>query len=164
MQQQSLKEALRESRRALDSATSENIIESCQRHLIVLAEYLSELYKLRGTPAINLYQDTSLSREQVDGVRRDIRSAVADSKQEYNKIFSLLKSFTTISSYEAVSTFNILHYKGLSDWQLAANEVKSGIAENNKMSFQQAVAQASLLRREEYISYRTKAAKNSRIF
>jgi hypothetical protein len=42
-----LEEKLQASKQALNTATSENIIEQCKQHLSLLAEYRIQLYKLR---------------------------------------------------------------------------------------------------------------------
>jgi hypothetical protein len=42
-----LEEKLQASKQALNTATSENIIEQCKQHLALLAEYRIQLYKLQ---------------------------------------------------------------------------------------------------------------------
>jgi len=41
-----LEEKLQASKQALNTATSENVIEQCKQHLALLAEYRIRLYKL----------------------------------------------------------------------------------------------------------------------
>lgn len=150
-----LNEKLVDAERSLKKATRDNIIEVCEQYLRLLAEYREELYKLRGTPEINLYQ-SSFSRELIDQTRRSIRAAVESTTRARNETETLLKSFTCISGYDAVKTFNQLEYKGFSDWELRANEVRLKNDDNNeRMNISEAVEAASLLRRQAYIAYHT---------
>src|SRR5688500_7232329 len=141
---------------ALNQANSGNIIELCREYLRILTEYRDELYKLRGSPEITLQQSSSLARELTQQVRKAIRSAVEITTRERNKTESLLESFTSISGYEAIDTFNRLKYKGFDDWQLGANSIRPGNNGNDgQMTMQEAVDTASLLRREVYIANKT---------
>ena len=141
---------------ALNQANSGNIIELCREYLRILTEYRDELYKLRGSPEITLQQSSSLARELTQQVRKAIRSALEITTRERNKTESLLESFTSISGYEAIDTFNRLKYKGFDDWQLGANSIRSGNNGNDvQMTMQEAVDAASLLRREAYIMFKT---------
>jgi hypothetical protein len=141
---------------ALNQANCSNIIELCEKYIKLLTEYREELYKFRGAPEINLFQATSLARELAEQTRKSIRSAVEMTTRERNHTESLLKSFTAISGYEAVKTFNQLEYKGFTDWELRANQVRlENDVNNEKITLQEAVETASLLRREAYISYKT---------
>ena len=47
-----LEEKLQASKQALNTATSENLIEQCKQHLAVLAEYRIQLYKLQDLPGV----------------------------------------------------------------------------------------------------------------
>jgi|SRR5215203_1353053 len=141
---------------ALNRANSGNIVELCREYLQILTEYREELYKLRGVPEINLEQPSSLARELVDQVRKAVRSAVEITTRERNQTELLLTSFTSISGYEVVNTFNRLKYKGFDNWELKANSVNS---QNNggfeQIAMQEAIDAASLLRRESYIADKT---------
>jgi hypothetical protein len=149
-------ENLRNAEQSLKKATCENIIELCEKYLLRLNEYRDELYKLRGSPEINLQQSSPLVRELVEQTRKAIRQAVETTVRERNEIEILLKSFTVISGYEAVKTFNQLEYKGFAEWELRANEVRPKTDTNNeRFTVQEAVETASLLRREAYIKYKT---------
>lgn len=137
---------------ALNQANSGNIIELCREYLRILTEYRDELYKLRGSPEITLQQSSSLARELTQQVRKAIRSAVEITTRERNKTEALLESFTSISGYEAIDTFNRLKYKGFDDWHLGANSIYPGNdGIEGKLTMQEAVDTASLLRREAYI-------------
>ena len=139
-----------------NQANSDNIIELCRGYLVLLNAYRDELYKLRGTPEINLQQSTSLARELTEQVRKVIRTAVEITTRERNKVESLLESFISISGYEAIDTFNQLQYKGLDNWELGSNSIRSQNNGNNEqMSIEEAVDTASLLRREAYITDKT---------
>lgn len=149
-------ENLLQAEQALKKATCDNIIELCEKYLLLLTEYRDELYKFRGTPEINLQQSSSFAREMIEQTRKAIRSAVETTAQERNKTEALLRSFTTISGYDAVKTFNQLEYKGFSEWELRANQVRLKTDVNNEhFTIQEAVETASLLRRKAYIEYKT---------
>jgi hypothetical protein len=141
---------------ALSQANSENIIELCEAYLKVLSEYRDELYKLRGVPEIDLQQPTALARELSEQVRKAIRSALEITTRERNQTESLLESFTSISGYQAIDTFNRLKYKSFDDWELGANSIRPQSNNNGtKMTIQEAVDTAGLLRREAYIAEQT---------
>lgn len=143
---------LDDAKQAVESATSENIINRCQKYLILLDDYRGELYKFRGNPEINRRLKDSLPSEAVDSLRKQIRAAVERTTREHNKIESLLKSFTAISGYEALETLNQLNYKGFSDWELKAGGVRSAEgSDDSRMSIQETVELVGLLRREEYV-------------
>ncbi|MEP6923716.1 MAG: hypothetical protein ABI954_04555 [Pyrinomonadaceae bacterium] len=156
MQRPELEEEMRRFKQMFEKATSENIIEYCQKYLGLLTAYRDELYKFRGTPEINQHQKSLVKRAAVDLVRQKIRTAVENCTSERNRIETLLKSFIVISGYDALETFNQHHYKGFSNWELKAGGLRfGGGTEADKISVQDAVATASLLRREEYLNPQT---------
>ena len=143
-----LEEKLRASKQALNTATSENIIEHCKQHLAVLAEYRIELYKLQDLPGI---RQQPLSGEVPD--REAIRAAIETTTHERNRTQVLLLSFTTVSAYEAVEIFNQRSYGGHDDWELRASGVRFHGGDNSDlMTIQEAVDLASLLRRKDYVA------------
>lgn len=148
-----LEERLHHTKHALDCATSGNIIERCKQYLALLAEYRSELYKLPDTLGINLKGgSSSTTREDIDETRKAVRAAIEGLTKEHNTTKALLLSFTVVSGYGAVATLNRQKYKGYDIWELKAGGV--GFASNidDRMTVQEAVERASLLRREEYIA------------
>lgn len=148
-----LEKRLHQAQHALKNATSENVIDLCNRYLVLLDEYRSELYKLSGTFVINSWSHPHLSREEIDRARRMLRVAIENSTQERNRTATLLRSFIAISGYEAVETFNRGKYKGHDDWELRAGGVKSsGGIDTDRMTICEAVEMTSLLRREEYVA------------
>lgn len=149
-------ENLLHAEQALRKATCDNIIELCEKYIQLLTEYREELYKLRGTPEINLQTTSPLAREIVEQTRKAVRAAIETTTRERNETESLLKSFTEISGYEAAKTFNQLEYKGFAEWELRANEIRLKTDTNNeRVKIQDAVQIASLLRRKAYIAYKT---------
>lgn len=140
----------------LKQANSGNIIELCRDYISFLIEYRDELYKLRGTPEISLQQTSPPAREHTVQLRKEIRTALEKTTRERNQTESLLESFTSISGYEAVKTFNQLEYKGFADWELRANQVRlKNDTNNERLTVQEAVDTASQLRRDAYITYKT---------
>ncbi len=149
-------EKVNTARLEVETGSSENIIERCQNYLRLLDEYRDEMYKYRGNPEINRQQKSSLSPQAVDSLRKQIRQAVEKTTREHNKIEALLKSFTAISGYDALETFNRCQYKGFSNWELKAGGLRfGGGTESDKISIQDAVATASLLRRKEFLNLQT---------
>ena len=69
-----LEEKLQASKQALNTATSENIIEQCKQHLALLAEYRIQLYKLQDLPGVRQQSSPSLSGQVPD--REAIRAAI----------------------------------------------------------------------------------------
>jgi hypothetical protein len=146
-----LEERLHNTKHALTRATSENIIERCKQYLALLAEYRRELYKLSDIPGINLRVGAS-SREDVESTRKAVRVAIEDFTKEHNMTNALLLSFTAVSGYEAAETLNKRKYKGHDTWELRASGVRFSDSADDRMTVQEAVETASLLRREEHIA------------
>lgn len=147
-----LEERLHHTKHALDKATTENIIERCKQYLALLDEYRSELYKLPDTPGIDLRSGSS-SGEDAYNTRKAVRAAIEGLTQEHNNTTSLLQSFTMISGYGAIGTLNRQKYKGHNNWELRPGGVKfNGGTDIEKLTVQEAVDTASLLRRKEHIA------------
>jgi hypothetical protein len=147
-----LEEKLLKARLALDGATSENIIELCKQYLALLAEYRVELYTLPQTVDLNPHSKSS-SRAEVDDTRKEVRAAIEHTTREREWVETLILSFTAISGYGAVETFNRQKYMGRDDWKLSAGGVsfRDG-AGGQRMTIQETVEIASLLRREEHVA------------
>ena len=145
-----LEQKLQASKKAIDRATSESIVKQCKEYLALLAEYRSRLYELQ--PGLNQKSASpSLSEEVPD--RKTIREAIERTTQERNRTQLLLLSFTTVSGYEAVEIFNRRNYGGHDDWELRASGVKFRGGDNSDlMTVQEAVALASLIRREDHLA------------
>jgi hypothetical protein len=141
---------------AFSRANSDNIIELCQEYLRILTEYRDQLQALRVIPEINLQQSSTLARELTEQSKKAIRVAVEITVRERNQTEALLKSFTSISGYEAVETFNQLKYKGFDNWELRSSGIR--LKDNDKdktISVLEAVGIAGQLRRDTYIAHKT---------
>jgi hypothetical protein len=150
-----LEEELRNAKVALDGATTENIIDLCKQYLSQLAKYRSELYKLPDTLDLGASSNSSSSLEDVNKTRKAVRAAIEHTTQERNETEALVLSFTGVSGYGAVETFNRQKYKGRDDWKLNSGGVNFSDGAGDKlMTIQEAVDVASLLRREEHIAAR----------
>jgi hypothetical protein len=147
-----LEEKMRKARLALDGATSESIVELCKQYLALLDEYRAELFKLPDTLELNARTRSSSSREDVDETRKGVRTAIEHTTQERNRAGALILSFTAVSGYEATATLNRLKYKGQDNWELSSGGVGRGDNTDKRMTVQEAVEVASLLRREEHIA------------
>jgi len=148
-----LEEKLRKARLALDGATSESIIELCKQYLALLAEYRDGLYRLPGTLQLNRHSKSSSSRADVNGTRKEVRAAIEETTSEREWAERLIQWFTAISGYGAVETLNRGKFGGRDDWELRAGGVRrNGGTDSERMTVQDAVDAASLLRREEHIA------------
>jgi hypothetical protein len=149
-------EALLKAESALSRADSENIIELCRDYLRLLDEYRDELYRLRGTPEIDLHHSSSSGGKSVEQSRKAVRAALENTVSERNRVESLLESFTSISGYKAAETFNQLKYKGFDNWVIQSGGVKPKDGTGNElMTIQEAVETAGKLRREAYVEHKT---------
>jgi hypothetical protein len=156
-----LEENIRNAKSSLEHASGENVVELCQKYLAILAKYRDELYKLRGTPEINL-QNSPLAASEVQQIRKEIRASVTNLTAEHNRVETLLKSFTEINGFEAVNTFNNHKYKGYNTWELKAGGVRfQGGAESDRIAIYEAVETASRIRREDYASRSRISLQNS---
>ena len=159
-----LEEKLHWTRRALEGANSENIIELCKRHLALLAEYRGHLYKLRHTSSIDQRSVHGTSPEDLNNTRKVVRAAIESTTQERNRTEMLLLSLTTVSGYEAAKIFNRLNYLGHADWELRASGVKfSGGSSRDLLTIHEAVTIAGLLRRDEYIAAQAVKEESKRV-
>lgn len=156
-----LEERRLRARRALDGATSDNLVGLCKRYLARLAEYRAELYKLRGTPGVSRPSDALLT-EGTGGARLAVRAAIENITRERNETEALLLSFTAVSGCEAVETFNGRKYQGHDDWELRTGRVSrsEGGPTDESLTVLEAVDIASSLRREEHVA--RSAARRSR--
>lgn len=149
----SLEEKLCQARLALDGATSESIIELCKQYLALLAEYRAELYKLPDTLQLNPHSKSSAARAEISDARKEVRAAIEKTTGEREWAEGLILWFTAVSGYGAVETLNRAKFRGRDDWELRAGGVgRNGGTAAERMTVQDAVAAASLLRREEHIA------------
>lgn len=150
-----ISEKLTNAKFALNNASTVNILELCEVYLQLLNEYCDDLDQIK-SPEIALYQSSPLARQLNEQTGKAIQIEFELTTRERNKIDSLLKSFTTITGFDAVQTFNQLEYKGFTEWELRANEVRLKNDDNGeKMSVPEAIEIAGILRRKAYVIYKT---------
>ncbi|MBK7706419.1 MAG: hypothetical protein IPJ30_11740 [Acidobacteria bacterium] len=127
------------------------IIGLCRDYLVLLNVYRDELGKLREDRRIAARHTSPLARELTEQVRRAIRTAVEVTTRERNHAERLLESLTAISGYEAMETFNLLAFRGLSNWEVRAGGVRAKSANGDAFfTIDESVAAAAILRCEEY--------------
>ena len=147
-----LEQRLQASKRAVNRATSESVVEQCRQYLTLLAEYRSQLYELQGTLGESQKPASPSPTEEVLD-RKTIREAIERTTRERNITQLLLLSFTTVSGYEAVEMFNQRKYEGHDDWELRASGVKfRGGGDSDLMTVQKAVDLAGMFRREDHVA------------
>lgn len=148
-----LEDKINNARQDVGKATAETIIEKCQDYLKLLGEYRTELYKFQRPAKFTMWPWNSSQAKGVENNSREVRLAIEQNVQERNKTVALLRSFTSVSAYEAVELFNQQRYNGHDDWILSAGGISLGSAANSeKMTIHEAVETASLLRRKAYIA------------
>lgn len=82
-----------------------------------------------------------------------VHAAIEETTCEREWAESLILRFTAISSYGAVETLNRGKFRGHDSWELRAGGVcTNGGTDSERITIQDAVASASLLRREEHIA------------
>lgn len=141
-------------RHALNKANPENIVDLCKRYLALLDEYRLQLFEL-GKSGISRQPKSSASAEEL-AARKSLREAIEKTTRERNRAELLLLSVTTVSGYEAVEVLNRRKYDGHNDWELRSSGVKfTGSSADDLMTIQEAVALASLLRREDHVTQNT---------
>jgi hypothetical protein len=149
-------EKLNDAEFALSRANSETLVEICQKYLSALTQYCDDLYQYRGTQEMNLHPASALLKELVEQTTTVIRAEEENILRKRTQTEALLSSFTNITEYEAVQTFNQLEYKGRNDWELRANEVRlKDDANNEKFSSPEAIKIAGELRRKAFVIYKT---------
>jgi hypothetical protein len=144
---------LQQAKHAFSEANSENIIDLCEKYLVILNEFRGELQKFRGAPEISLQQTNPLLLEETLQKRREIFTAITFTVQELNKTTVLLSGLTAGSGYEAAETFNRLKYKGVNCWEFRGAKIAfNNCAETDQISVQEAVDIAIGLRCKEFIA------------
>jgi hypothetical protein len=136
---------------AFETSAAENLIDSGEKYLELLEEYISKLHSPPGRYA----QPASPSASKaVADLRELIQSSIDQSEKERARVDALLNSLEEMTVGEAVETFNRLNYRGLNSWEVRINEITDD-RNIHHMSFQDAVDAASLLLCEEYVALRT---------
>ena len=127
----------------------EMVVGLCREYLARLLEYRDELAKIGFEGKLTERYTSTLARELTDQVRRAIRTAIEVTTRERNHAERLLESLTAISGYDAMETFNLLSYRGLSNWEVRAGGVRSG---DQHLSIDESVTAARELRCAAYAS------------
>jgi hypothetical protein len=138
---------------ALERATADDIVELGNRYLDKLNEYREQLHGLSGIPEIDFAQQSRIGRELIEQSRKAVRAAIEVTTNERNRVESLINSLTLVNGWDAAATFNRLEHKDSKDWELAGTEVRVAKG-GERMSVQDAVELAGLLRREAYIKWK----------
>lgn len=139
---------------ALEQATAENIVELGNAYLELLASYREMLYTMSGDPDLSLAERSRLGRELIEQSRKAVRAAIELSVNERKRVETLIESFTLINGWDAAATFNRLHHKDATDWELHGSEVRIPNS-GERMNVVEAVATAGLLRRNAYVTNKT---------
>jgi hypothetical protein len=135
--------------RALKTATSESIVESCREYLKKLAECRTRLYELQGAQELNLKHSSPLAKELILQARKAVLTALQHNVSQINQT----ESFIVISGYEAADIFNQLKYKGSANWEMRPGGLRAADQpESDPVPIVEAVETAGRLRREAYVA------------
>lgn len=138
------------------AGTPDDVVAHAESYFMLLEEHLVRLRDLKGIPRNGDAMQSPFARELVEQIRGAIRSAIEQATTERNRIESLISSFTMVSGWSAVETFNLLGFRGACDWELIGTHVRS-ISQGADMSVNEAVLDAKRLRHESYFDLRKAA-------
>src|SRR3982751_2272009 len=128
------------------SGTPDDVVEHGKAYLSLLNKYVSGLRDLKGIPRVADAAHSPFARELFEQIRGAIRSAVESATSERNRIASLIGSFTMVSGWNAVETFNLQHYRNACDWELIGTRVRTA-SQGADMNVTDGVLEAKRLRR-----------------
>ena len=134
----------------------DDVVAHAEAYLMLLEEQIARLRDLRGIPRNGDAMQSPFAMELVEQIRGAMRSAIEHATNERNRIEALISSFTMVSGWSAVDTFNLLAYRNACDWQLIGTHVRNS-SKGANMSVTDAVMEAKRLRREAYFEYRKAA-------
>lgn len=141
---------------ALSKATADNLLELCRAYLTELSEFRDRLFALKGNPQIDRKNPAAIRSEAIDEARNAVRAALETTTEKRNRTEALIKSFTSITGYEATATFNTLKYKGFDSWECYSGGARLKYVYADKgLNMAETIETASLLRREAYIDNKT---------
>ena len=138
------------------AGTPDDVVAHAESYLLLLEEHIVRLRDLKGIPRAGDAMQSPFARELVEQIRGTMRSAIEHATSERNRIESLISSFTMVSGWNAVETFNLLAYRNACDWELIGTHVRT-ISQGANMSISDAVLDAKRLRREAFFDYRKAA-------
>jgi hypothetical protein len=138
------------------AGTPDDVVVNAEEYLLLLDTYVDQLRGLKGIPRLGGADQSPFARELVEQIRATVRSAIEHATSERNRIESLISSFTMVSGWNAVETFNLLGYRNVCDWELIGTQVRTS-SKGANMSVTDAVIEAKRLRREAYFDSRKAA-------
>ena len=138
------------------AGTPDNVMAHAEDYLLLLDTYLARLRDFKRIPRIADAGRSPFARELVEQIRGAVRVAIENATSERNRIESLISSFTTVSGWSAVETFNLLGYRNACDWELIGTQVRNA-SKGANLSVTDAVLEAKRLRREAYFDFRKAA-------
>ena len=134
----------------LEGASAENVVERARVYLALLLAFRKQLCDFarmsRGR----------YSNRPAEQTTDPFSTAIHVAESEILRVERLLDKFSTISAWEAAQIFNRLGYRGSSDWEAAANEVRTTIG-TERMPAESAIEEAGMLLRGEYAASRVAA-------
>jgi hypothetical protein len=138
------------------AGTPDDVVAHAESYLLLLDTYVNRLRDLKGIPRVADAGQSPFARELVEQIRGAIRYAIESATGERKRIESLIGSFTMVSGWNAVETFNLLGYRNACDWELIGTHVRTA-SKGANMSVTDAVLEAKRLRREAYFDSRKAA-------
>ena len=147
---------LRQADADMRAGTPDDVVAHAESYMLLLEEHIVRLRDLKGIPRTSDAMQSPFALELVEQIRGAMRSAIEHATNERNRIEALISSFTMVSGWAAVETFNLLAYRNACDWSLIGSQVRN-ISKGATMTVTDAVLEAKRLRRESYFDYRKAA-------
>jgi hypothetical protein len=151
MKRQLLEERLQHAKNSIDNATGANIIEQCDKYLILLNKLRYELYKIRGDFEIDLRSMSLTERREVEKSRKHVRAELVKIIQELNLTTVLLNKLTDSNSLEVAETLNRQNYLGHNNWEFVEGKITfDNCPAGEELDMRTAVNAAVQLRCDEF--------------
>ena len=137
----------------LEDATAENVLERAKVYFALLCAFRRQLETFAGMSVMREPGPARFAATTTDRPVDPIATAIGVVESEITRVDRLIVSFTTISAWEAAQIFNRVGYRGSTEWEAAANEVRTTIG-TERIPAENAVEAAGLLLRKEYAASR----------
>ena len=137
----------------LEDASAEDVIERAKVYFALLCAFRRQLQTFTRLSVVRGLKTSNGGAGPKERPVDPIATALDVVESEVIRVDCLIDSFTTISAWEAAQIFNRVQYRGSSEWETAANEVRTVIG-TERMPAENAIEEAGMLLREEYASER----------
>src|SRR5687767_9143593 len=116
---------LRQADDEMRKGTPDDVVEHAEAYLRLLEEHMNGLRKVKWDPSNGQVAQSSMAREITYQIRSAVRCEIEGTTSERNRVGTLIESFTMVSGWSAVETFNLHNFRNACDWELVGTGVKS---------------------------------------